>query len=201
MTITRTDWEKRNGHRAGVVWFTGLSGSGKTTLAVELEEMLFERNVRCRILDGDRLRSGLNQDLGFSEQDRLENIRRTSEAASLFVEAGFVVLAPLISPYEAGRQLARQRFESEDFIELYVRCSLFECERRDPKGMYQLARAGRIPEFTGISAPYEVPANPELTVDTERYQVRQCAHSVIEYLETENWIEPMRTHTEAEVKR
>lgn len=174
--------EKLNGHKGGVVWFTGLPGSGKTTIALEAEKALLEQGVRCVLLDGDRLRKGLNRDLGFSEEQRMENLRRAAEVALMFVEAGILVLAPLISPTESCRDIVRRRFQPEDYTELYVQCSLPECERRDPKGMYRLAREGKIADFTGISAPYDPPAQPDLVLDTELLDVRQCAEILIRHL-------------------
>lgn len=167
-------FEILNGHRGGVIWFTGLPGSGKTTLADELQKMLLQLGIRCVVLDGDRLRKGLNRDLSFTEQDRMENLRRAAEMAAAFVEAGCLVLAPLISPLESCRAMVRQHFQPADYTELYVKCSLDECMRRDPKGMYQLAVKGIIPDFTGVSAPYEAPSQPDLILDTEWLSVEQC---------------------------
>lgn len=181
--MRRLDWQRINGHRSGVVWFTGLPGSGKTTLALEVEKELFRRGIRCFVLDGDRLRGSLNSDLGFTDSDRRENLRRAAEVASMLMEAGLIVLAPFISPLEADRALVRQRFEAEDFIELYVKCSVEECERRDPKGMYALARTGDIPYFTGISAPYERPLEPDLVINTEINPLDKCVDDVIKQFE------------------
>lgn len=167
-------FETLNGHRGGVIWFTGLPGSGKTTLADALQKMLLELGIRCVVMDGDRLRKGLNRDLGFTEEDRMENLRRAAVMAATFVEAGCLVLAPLISPLESNRAMVRQHFQPADYMELYVKCSLEECMRRDPKGMYQLALTGIIPDFTGVSAPYEAPSRPDLIVDTEWLSVEQC---------------------------
>jgi len=187
--------EKLNGHKSGVVWFTGLPGSGKTTIALEAEKMLLEQGIRCVLLDGDRLRKGLNRDLGFSEEQRMENIRRSAEVAHMFIEAGVLVLAPLISPTESCREIVRQRFRPEEYTELYVRCSLAECERRDPKGMYLLARAGKIAEFTGITAPYDPPAEPDLVLDTELLDVRQCADRLIGFLQPKIRLEALEEGT------
>jgi adenylylsulfate kinase len=182
MPLQRLEWELVNRHLGGVIWFSGLPGSGKTTLALALESELFKQGVRCYILDGDLLRKGLCRDLGFSNKDRHENLRRASEVATMFIEAGFIVLAPMISPTETSRRQVRQRFQEPDFVELYVKCSLAECERRDPKGMYRLAREGVLPRFTGISAPYEAPVNPDIIVDTEQQTITECVNILTGYL-------------------
>lgn len=182
--ITREDRERMNGQRGVCVWFTGLSGSGKSTIANEVQNMLFERGNRAYVLDGDNIRHGLNKDLGFSPQDRTENIRRLGEVAKLFVDAGIVVLTAFISPYREDRNSARNLMKSGDFVEVYVECDLEVCEQRDPKGLYKKARAGEIEEFTGISAPYEAPENPELRINTARQNdPKTNARRVIEYLE------------------
>lgn len=167
-TVSKDERERISGHRGCTVWFTGLSGSGKSTLANLLEKALWERGVRAFVLDGDNIRHGLNKDLGFSPKDRTENIRRIGEVAKLFTEAGVINVTAFISPYRADRDLVRGVMKPGDFIEVYVHCDLNECERRDPKGLYKKARAGQIPEFTGISAPYEAPEKPELTVNTTK---------------------------------
>ncbi len=180
--LTRGEREKRNGHRGLVLWFTGLSGSGKSTLAQEVQGALFERGCQTYVLDGDNVRHGLNKDLGFSPADREENIRRIGEVAKLFADAGVIALTAFISPYRADRDQARA-ISGDSFVEVYVRCDLEVCETRDPKGLYKKARAGLIPEFTGISAPYEAPENPELVVDTSRESLEESATRVIAYLE------------------
>lgn len=180
--ITRSDRERLNGHRGAVVWFTGLSGSGKSTIARALEEALFERSVRSYVLDGDNIRHGLNRNLGFSPEDRQENIRRIGEVAKLFAEAGLIAITAFISPYRTDRDQARA-ISSADFLEIYVECPLAVCESRDPKGLYQKARAGVIPEFTGISAPYEPPLHPELVLDTAVLSVNEAVGRVLELLE------------------
>lgn len=164
------------------MWFTGLSGSGKSTLANEVEKRLYARGIRTYILDGDNIRLGLNKNLGFSVEDRRENIRRIGELSKLFVDAGVLVLAAFISPYEADRAMARNMFDSGEFIEIYVNCSLDICEKRDPKGLYKKARNGVIKEFTGISAPYEAPNSPELNIETGKYSLEVSAERIIEYL-------------------
>lgn len=180
--LTRGDRETRNGHRGLVLWFTGLSGSGKSTLAQEVQGALFERGCQTYVLDGDNVRHGLNKDLGFSPADREENIRRIGEVANLFADAGIIALTAFISPYRADRDQARA-ISGDSFVEVYVKCDLEVCEARDPKGLYKKARAGLIPEFTGISAPYEAPENPELVVDTSRESLQESATRVLAYLE------------------
>ena len=182
-TITREDRESLFGQKGVVIWFTGLSGSGKSTLANEVEVQLFERGCHTYILDGDNIRHGLNKDLGFSPKDREENIRRIGEVAHLFSQAGIIVMTAFISPYRADRDIARKLNKEGEFWEIYCRCSLDECERRDTKGLYKKARAGQIPEFTGISAPYEEPEKPELIIDTDQEPVKESAAKVIAYLE------------------
>lgn len=181
--ITRQDREVLNGHPGRLLWFTGLSGSGKSTLAMELERQLYDRGVHTYTLDGDTVRFGLNKDLGFSPADRQENIRRVAEVARIMVDAGLVVITSLISPYKADREAARALFASGEFVEIYVRCSLEECEARDPKGLYKKARQGQIPEFTGISAPYEEPDHPELIIDTQHTPLPQCVAMILKALD------------------
>jgi adenylylsulfate kinase len=181
--VTRADREKLNGHRGATVWLTGLSGSGKSTIAVELEKHLWARGVRAYILDGDNIRHGLNKNLGFSPEDRTENIRRIGEVAKLFTDAGIVALTAFISPYRADRDQVRALMP-DDFVEVYVDCPLEVCEQRDVKGLYQKARAGQIKEFTGISAPYEAPAKAELTIRTHQQSVEDSAKQILGYLES-----------------
>jgi len=189
--LSRDDFRRRNGHSSLVLWFTGLSGSGKSTLAHEVEERLFEKGWYTYILDGDNVRHGLNRDLGFSEFDRRENIRRVGEVSKLFVDAGVVILAAFISPYREDRDRVRALFNTGDFIEIHVRCDLEICESRDPKGLYRKSRAGELPEFTGIDSPYEDPVAPELTVDTGKLDVARSVATVIDYLE--HRIRPLST--------
>ena len=186
-TIDGTARSQRFGHRSCTVWFTGLSGSGKSTLALALEARLHSRGVGSYVLDGDNIRFGLNSDLGFSPSDRTENIRRVGEVARLFCDAGLVVVTAFISPYLRDRDLVRSLHPPESFIEVYLNTPLEECERRDDKGLYAKARNGEIPEFTGISAPYEPPLNPELTLDT-RKSVDDCLEEIILLLETRGTI-------------
>jgi adenylylsulfate kinase len=178
-TVTRARREAQNGHRGAIIWFTGLSGSGKSTLAHVVEESLHQRGCRTFVLDGDNVRHGLCGDLGFSAQDRQENIRRIGEVAKLFMEAGVIVLTAFISPYRADRERVRGMVEHGDFIEIYCDASIEVCEARDVKGMYKKARAGQIVEFTGISSPYEAPENPELILNTGRSELEACVQQVI----------------------
>ncbi|MED0758345.1 adenylyl-sulfate kinase [Aneurinibacillus thermoaerophilus] len=181
-TVTKQDRQKTKGHKSAVLWFTGLSGAGKSTLANEVERRLHERGMHTYLLDGDNIRHGINKDLGFSPEDRAENIRRIGEVAKLFVDAGVLVLTAFISPYRADRALARGLVEDGEFIEIYVNCALEECEKRDPKGLYKKARMGEIPEFTGISSPYEEPEAPELIVKTDKKTLDESAEQVIAFL-------------------
>jgi adenylylsulfate kinase len=178
-TVTRKRREEQNGHRGAVIWFTGLSGAGKSTLAHTVEEELHRRGCRTFVLDGDNVRHGLCGDLGFSPQDRVENIRRVGEIAKLFMEAGVIVLTAFISPFRADRERVRGMVEHGDFIEIFCDSPIEVCESRDVKGLYKKARAGQIPEFTGISSPYEAPENPELTVDTGSLELDACVQQVV----------------------
>lgn len=181
-TVTRQRREQLNGHKAAVLWFTGLSGAGKSTLAHAVEEALHQRGCRTFVFDGDNVRHGLCSDLGFSVADRSENIRRIGEMAKLFVEAGVIALTAFISPLRADRQRVRELMGPGNFIEIYVKCPLEVCETRDVKGMYQKARAGLIKEFTGISSPYEEPANPDLIVDTAEETLAASVNNVVALL-------------------
>jgi sulfate adenylyltransferase len=181
--VTKEQREARKGHKGVVLWFTGLSGCGKSTVATEVEKKLFDMGKDVFILDGDNVRHGLNGDLGFSPEDRDENIRRIGEVAHLFAESGMITIASFISPYKEGRERARKLNEEGDFIEVYIKAPVEVCEERDPKGLYEMARKGEIDNFTGISAPYEEPENPELVVDTSRLNVEESAQKVIDYLE------------------
>jgi len=178
---------RRNGHRGGVMWFTGLSGAGKSTLALEVERELFRRGYHVYVLDGDNVRGGLNANLGFSPEDRAENIRRVGEAAALFADAGFVVITAFISPYRSDRDRAREATKrivgDGTFHEIYINAALSVCEERDPKGLYKRARSGEIRDFTGISAPYEAPETPEVTVHTDTQSVDECVRDILGYVE------------------
>jgi adenylylsulfate kinase len=187
-TVTRSDREKVNGHKACTVWLTGLSGSGKSTIAVDLEKRLWERGVRAYILDGDNIRHGLNKNLGFSPADRTENIRRIGEVAKLFTEAGVVAVTAFISPYRADRDQVRAIMGDGDFVEVHVDCPVEVCEQRDVKGLYKKARAGEIKEFTGISAPYEAPEKAELTINTAGQSVEASVNQILAYLEKQGVI-------------
>ncbi len=180
--ISRDEREKCLGHGAATVWFTGLSGSGKSTVAIEVERQLVRQGVVAYVLDGDNVRHGLNVNLAFSPEDRTENIRRIGEVAKLFNDAGVVVLTAFISPYKADRDRVRTILPDGEFIEVLVDCPLEVCEGRDEKGLYSKARAGEIPEFTGISAPYEPPERPELVLETSKQSVEECAQAVLDCL-------------------
>ncbi len=180
--ITQEDREKRNQHRAAVIWITGLPASGKTTTARRLEETLFRMGVQVYALDGDVLRRGLCKDLGFSETARSENIRRVGEVCKLFADAGFVVIAAFISPYERDRRQVREMIGTERFVEVFLDCPPEECARRDPKGHYRAAREGKIRGFTGVDAPYERPLAPEVRIDTQRCSVEDSVSEIIAYL-------------------
>lgn len=185
-TITKEERHQLNQHKGGILWFTGLSGSGKSTLSNAVEKKLYQMGARTYVLDGDNVRHGLNKDLGFSPEDRRENIRRIGEVAKLFVDAGFIVITAFISPYQEDRQLARNLVEEKEFHEVYVKCSLAECEKRDPKGLYQKARNGEIPQFTGISAPYEEPYKAELLVETDKHTIDESVSKVVQYLKDQS---------------
>jgi adenylylsulfate kinase len=186
--VTKEDRQALNGHKSVVLWFTGLSGAGKSTLSVEVEKELHQRGIHTYILDGDNIRHGLNKNLGFSAEDRKENIRRIGEVAKLMVDAGIVTLTAFISPYREDREMVRQLLGEKEFIEIYVKCSLEECERRDPKGLYKKARAGEIKGFTGIDDPYEAPENPELVVETDKQTIEESVKQVITYLEENGYL-------------
>jgi adenylylsulfate kinase len=181
--VTREDREAIDGHKGRTIWLTGLPASGKSTIAVELEKQLWDRGVRAFILDGDNVRHGLNKDLGFSPADRTENIRRIGEVAKLFTEAGMIAITAFISPYRADRDQVRAIMQPGDFMEVYVRCALDVCEKRDPKGLYKKARAGQIPEFTGVSAPYEAPLAPELVLPSDELGVDESVARILASLE------------------
>lgn len=178
-TVTRRRREKLSGHKAVVVWFTGLSSSGKSTLAHAVEEELHQKGCYTYVFDGDNVRHGLCGDLGFSEVDRRENIRRIGEMVRLFLDAGVIALTAFISPFRADRQSVRELVGSEHFIEIYCRCSVETCESRDVKGLYARARAGEIKEFTGISSPYEEPEQPDLVLDTGGTSLESCVEQVL----------------------
>ncbi|MCS6990234.1 MAG: adenylyl-sulfate kinase [Chitinophagales bacterium] len=186
--ITKENRQAMKGHKSCILWYTGLSGSGKSTIASKVEEKLFEMGMHTYILDGDNIRMGLNKGLGFSEEDRKENIRRIGEVAKLFVDAGIIVSTAFISPFRSDRQMVRNLVQPGEFIEIYVNTPLEICEQRDPKGLYKKARAGEIKQFTGIDSPYEAPENPELEILTEGRSVDECAAQVIRWLQQHHYI-------------
>jgi adenylylsulfate kinase len=186
--VTRKDRERVLGQRGATIWLTGLSGSGKSTIAVAAEKALTERGRLAYVLDGDNVRHGLNKNLGFSPEDRTENIRRIGEVAKLFTDSGVLVFTSFISPYRSDRDAVRKQMAQGDFIEVYVAADLETCESRDVKGLYQKARAGEIPEFTGISAPYEAPERPELVLDTNAQSVEESVGALVSYLERKGFL-------------
>jgi adenylylsulfate kinase len=188
-TITKEDRHRMNDHKSAILWYTGLSGAGKSTLANKVEEKLFERGYHTYVLDGDNIRMGLNKGLGFTAEDRKENIRRIGEVAKLFVDAGVLVSTAFVSPYVEDREMVRKLVKDGEFIEIYVAASLEVCENRDTKGLYKKARAGEIKNFTGISDPYEAPSDAELTVDTGSQTLDESADVVLNYLEENGYIE------------
>jgi len=180
--IGRETREKQNGHRSVILWFTGLSGAGKTTLAYAVEERLHKMGCRSYVIDGDIMRTGLCRDLDFSIEGRNENIRRVGEVAKVMVDAGIIAVTAFISPLRNQRRGVRALVEPGDFIEVFCRCPLPVCEKRDPKGLYRRARAGQIPDFTGISSPYEDPEHPELALDTAKLEVKECVNMIVTLL-------------------
>lgn len=181
-TITKAHRTAHNGHPSAVIWLCGLSGSGKSTIANTLEKRLFEMGNRTYVLDGDNTRMGLNKELGFSAVDRLENVRRVAEVAKLMADAGLIVIVSLITPYEEQRTMIREILQGDRLLEVFVKCDLETCEQRDPKGLYKKARAGEIEYFTGISDPFEEPANADVVVDTARLDVNECVLKIAEEL-------------------
>ncbi|MET0087440.1 MAG: adenylyl-sulfate kinase [Sedimenticola sp.] len=188
-TVTRGRRADKNGHKSVILWFTGLSGAGKSTIAHAVEETLYQLGCDTYVLDGDNVRHGLCGDLGFSDDDRTENIRRIGEMAKLFLDAGVITISAFISPFKADRQRARDLVEEGDFIEVHCHCPLDVCEARDPKGLYKKARAGLIKGYTGISSPYEEPEEPEIKVDTSIMSIEECVASVISQLQERGIIE------------
>ncbi len=186
--ITKEDRVKLLNQKGVTIWITGLSGSGKSTIAVEIEHALIENKHQAYILDGDNIRHGLNKNLGFSHEDRTENIRRIGQVAKLFTDANIITIAAFVSPYIEDRNNIRKLLEDGEFIEVYVKCSVEVCEARDTKGLYKKARAGEIKDFTGISAPYEVPLNPEITIDSSKLSIEESARAVLNYLEVNGYV-------------
>ncbi|MEK6268962.1 MAG: adenylyl-sulfate kinase [Planococcus sp. (in: firmicutes)] len=187
-TVTKENRQKLNNHKSGVLWFTGLSGSGKSTVSVSLEKEIHALGIRTYLLDGDNVRHGLNKNLGFSPQDRTENIRRIGEVGKLMTDAGVLTLTAFISPYQEDRAQVRALLEKDEFIEVYVKCGVETCENRDPKGLYKKARAGEIKGFTGIDAPYEEPVNPDITIETDKQTVDESVQVIIDYLKKAGYL-------------
>jgi adenylylsulfate kinase len=186
--VHKEDKEKMNGHKAVLLWLTGLPCAGKSTLAIHCERFLFDRNIQVAVLDGDNVRHGLNKNLGFTPQDRSENIRRVGEVGKLFVDNGMIVLAAFVSPYRKDRDAVRSRFDQGEFIEIYVQAPLQTCQNRDVKGFYKKALEGTLANFTGISDPYEEPTRPEITVNTDRFSINESVQQIIDYLILKKYI-------------
>ena len=186
--VSKEERHEKYGHKSCVLWFTGLSGAGKSTLANAVEQKLFERGLHSYVLDGDNVRHGLNKGLGFSDEDRKENIRRIGEVAKLFVDSGIIACTAFISPFREDRDNVRSILAEGEFIEVYTKCSLDTCEERDPKGLYKKARNGEIPDFTGISSPYEEPISPEIVVETDKVTIEEGVEQVLRYLKSKGII-------------
>ena len=186
--VTKRDRQEAKGHKSAILWFTGLSGSGKSTISAALETALHSKGVHTYRLDGDNVRHGLNKNLGFSPDDRSENIRRIGEVAKLMIDAGLFTLTAFISPYHEDRDQVREIVDADEFIEVYVKASLETCEERDPKGLYKKARLGEIKDFTGIDAPYEEPVNAEISIDTNQLSIEESVKVIISYLKENNYI-------------
>jgi adenylylsulfate kinase len=180
--VSKAERKRLNKHQACIIWFTGLPSSGKSTIAGAVEHQLYTRGIRTYLLDGDNVRHGLNRDLGFSPEDREENIRRIGEVAKLFVDAGMVTLVAFISPYRRDRERVRAGVEAGEFVEVYVKCPVEVCEQRDVKGFYRKAKQGEIKDFTGVSAPYEEPLKPEILLETEKLSVEESVKKILDYL-------------------
>ena len=186
--VSREERQKLNGHKGAVLWFTGLSGCGKSTIANAVDRLLHDRGFHTFVLDGDNIRMGLNKNLGFSPEDRVENIRRIGEVAKLFADSGVIVTTAFISPYREDRDKVRELLPEGEFLEVYVNASLETCEARDPKGLYKKARAGEIKGFTGIDAPYEAPESAEIELDSDSKGIEELANEVIAYLESKGFL-------------
>jgi adenylyl-sulfate kinase len=180
--VTKDERSKQKKQRPCILWFTGLSGSGKSTISSAVEQKLFELGHHTYLLDGDNVRHGLNKDLAFSNEDRVENIRRIGELSKLMIDAGLLVMTAFISPFKADRQLVKDLVQQHEFVEVYMDTSLEVCEQRDPKGLYKKARSGQIKNFTGIDSEYEIPKNPELIINTAELSIEECADKIIIYL-------------------
>ena len=199
-SVTAKERWKSYGYKSCVIWFTGLSAAGKSTLANVLSKELHIMEVKNYVLDGDNIRHGLNKNLGFSHDDRKENIRRIGEVAKLFVDAGLIVMAAFISPYREDRSNVRRLLGNGQFIEVFVKCPVSECERRDPKGIYKRAKAGEIKEFTGVSAPYEEPENPEIILKTDEMSLEKCIKTLLNYLRENKYIQDSKYINRINVK-
>ena len=186
--VTKENRQEVKGHKSAILWFTGLSGSGKSTVSVALKRRYINESIHTYRLDGDNVRHGLNKNLGFSPDDRTENIRRIGEVSKLMVDAGLLTLTAFISPYLEDRDQVREIVEADEFIEIYVKASLATCEERDPKGFYKKARLGEIKGFTGIDAPYEEPINPEIIIDTNQLSIEESVERIVSYLKENNYI-------------
>lgn len=186
--VSREDRNLLNLHKSGVIWLTGLSASGKSTIAYNVEKALFDLKIRAYVLDGDNIRYGLNQDLGFGREDRKENIRRVVDVSKILADTGMIVLCSFITPYEEERIFIREHLNGFNLIQVYVKASIDVCESRDPKGLYKKARAGLIKNYTGVSAPYEEPQNPDLVVNTAELNVQESVAEVLNYLRTINFL-------------
>lgn len=186
--ITKSDRQSLNGHKSCALWFTGLSGSGKSVLANAVDEKLYRMGIQSYVLDGDNIRHGLNKDLGFRTEDRIENIRRIGEVAKLFVDSGQVILTAFISPFREDRDMVRALFPEGEFYEIYVKCPLHVCEQRDPKGLYQKARNGEIKHFTGIDSPYEAPLSPDFIIESDQISISDGAELIITELQSKGII-------------
>ncbi|WEK53923.1 MAG: adenylyl-sulfate kinase [Candidatus Cohnella colombiensis] len=186
--VSKQDRHFLNQHKSCVLWFTGLSGAGKSSLSIAVEKVLYDYQIRSYVLDGDNIRYGLSNNLGFSPADRKENIRRIGEVSKLFVDAGLFTITAFISPYREDRSIVREMFEGNEFVEIYVKCSLEECERRDPKGLYRKARIGEIKDFTGISAPYEEPLNAEIVIENDKQSLEMSVDQIITYLKKNRFL-------------
>ena len=186
--VTKSERAKLKKQKPCVLWYTGLSGSGKSTVANAVDDLLFQRNCHTYLLDGDNVRHGLNGDLGFSDQDRIENIRRISQVAKLFIDSGLITSTAFISPFKSDRQLARDMVEEGEFIEVFIDTPIEICEQRDPKGLYKKARAGEIRDFTGIDSVYDIPLQPEVHVLSEHKSIKECAEQVVSYLAENGYI-------------
>lgn len=187
-SVTHDERVARHGHRPAVLWFTGLSGSGKSTVANAVDKMLHDLGCKTYLLDGDNVRHGLNGDLGFSDKDRIENIRRIGEVSKLFADAGLLVSTAFISPFIADRDMVRSQLNADQFIEVFIDTPIAVCEQRDPKGLYKKARAGEIKNFTGIDSAYELPIQPEVHIKTAELSVEMCAKQVVDYLKSNGYI-------------